>query len=77
MDQKPEWAIKIKRTITLTKVRSSRGYFDHDSDSNMTLEQALAFERGLDKQDKIESFMEDLEFSTDDEIELTEEISEG
>lgn len=71
MDEKPEWAIKIKRTITLTQTLTSKSYPD------MTLEEAIAYEKGLLEEEKIQAFVDNLSYATDDEFTLTDEVSEG
>lgn len=68
MSDKPEWAIKIKRTITVTQTITSRSY------PGDTQDQAIAWELERDKVEKIQSFVEALEYVPDIDIEFTETV---
>lgn len=74
MNQNPGAEIKIRRTITLTTTEKVENYADEDG-NDMTIEQVIAYEHGRSKNEKIEAFMEGLEYSTENQIELTEEIT--
>jgi hypothetical protein len=75
MDQKPQPEIRIKRTITLTTVVRVKDYAD-EGGQDMDTQQVIDYEKGRSLNEKIQSFMEGLEYSTNEQIELTEEISQ-
>lgn len=68
MSENRKWQIKINQTISITRTLSSASYPD------MTVEEALAFERDLDRSEKINSFTEELPYVKDEDLQYSDNI---
>jgi len=68
MSENRDWQIKINQTISITRTLSSKAYPD------MTKEQAIAFERDMERSEKIGSFMEELPYVRDENLQYSENI---
>lgn len=63
-----EWKLRVTRTVIITQTRTNKSYPD------MTAEQAKEYELQMDKNEKIQSFSESLQFADENDIEISEEV---
>lgn len=70
MSNKPEWAITVKRTFTVTGTYTNRSYAD-----GLSIEEAIEYEKNMTKEDKLLAFAENVAYYPEDAIEITDEIT--